>query len=181
MCVCTSSASQLIAHDSRGACRCCHTWLAAGGPFRQGGGGHVPAVHLTLLSAACCCCLLLLPAAACCCCLLLLLLQHGTHVAGTVGGATYGVAKGVNLVSTPCVVGPQAPSVINLYNLSSLYGMPCLVWENVQLLMPLPCTLAAGPCQRMGGENVTRRQIRHTSMALPTGIEPVETVRWGKP
>lgn len=40
------------------------------------------------------CCLLLLPAAACCC-----LLQHGTHCAGTVGGARYGVAKGVNLVS----------------------------------------------------------------------------------
>jgi acetyl esterase/lipase len=32
-----------------------------------------------------------------------------------------------------------------------------------------------------GGRNVTRRHIRHTSMALPTGIAPAETLRWGKP
>ena len=32
-----------------------------------------------------------------------------------------------------------------------------------------------------GGENVTRRHIRHTSMALPTGMELAETLRWGKP
>jgi hypothetical protein len=32
--------------------------------------------------------------------LLLLPVQHGTHVAGTVGGATWGVAKDVNLVSS---------------------------------------------------------------------------------
>jgi hypothetical protein len=34
---------------------------------------------------------------------------------------------------------------------------------------------------RYGGENVTRRHIRHTSMALPTGMELAETLRWGKP
>jgi hypothetical protein len=33
----------------------------------------------------------------------------------------------------------------------------------------------------MGGENVTRRHIRHTSMALPTGMVLAETLRWGKP
>ena len=32
----------------------------------------------------------------------------------------------------------------------------------------------------LGGENVTRRHIRHTSMALPTGMELAETLRWGK-
>ena len=32
-----------------------------------------------------------------------------------------------------------------------------------------------------GGRGVTRRHIRHTSMALPTGIVPAETLRWGKP
>jgi hypothetical protein len=33
----------------------------------------------------------------------------------------------------------------------------------------------------LGGENVTRRHTRHTSMALPTGIVPAKTPRWGKP
>jgi hypothetical protein len=32
-----------------------------------------------------------------------------------------------------------------------------------------------------GRENFTRRHIRHTSMALPTGMELAETLRWGKP
>jgi hypothetical protein len=39
-------------------------------------------------------------------------------------------------------------------------------------------------CRQMGvifgGSNVTRRHIRHTSMALPTGMELAETLRWGK-
>jgi hypothetical protein len=38
-----------------------------------------------------------------------------------------------------------------------------------------------GCLERFGGENVTRRHIRHTSMALPTGMELAETLRWGKP
>jgi hypothetical protein len=33
-----------------------------------------------------------------CCAARVLQLQHGTHVAGTVGGRTYGVAKKVQLV-----------------------------------------------------------------------------------
>jgi hypothetical protein len=60
--------------------------------------------HVGCAEVAVCCLLLLLPAAAAACrCCLLLPLQHGTHVAGTVGGATYGVAKRVNLVSRPCI------------------------------------------------------------------------------
>jgi hypothetical protein len=32
----------------------------------------------------------------------------------------------------------------------------------------------------LGEKKVTSRHVRHTSMALPTGIEPDETLRWGQ-
>jgi hypothetical protein len=47
-----------------------------------------------------------------------------------------------------------------------------------------PFTLTVSHCVKtrglqFGGENVTRRHIRHTSMALPTGMELAETLRGG--
>mgnify|MGYP001807581208 CR=1 FL=1 len=33
----------------------------------------------------------------------------------------------------------------------------------------------------LGGDDVTRRHICHTAMALPTGIVPAGTLGWGQP
>jgi hypothetical protein len=55
----------------------------------------------------------------------------------------------------------------------------CTQSVTAEVVNQLPPRQASRCLGIVGGENVTRRHIRHTSMALPTGMVLAETLRWG--
>jgi hypothetical protein len=65
--------------------------------------------------------------------------------------------------------------------LHSAGTLPLLLLQLVPAVRWLLVSSPTSAALLFGGENVTRRHIRHTSMALPTGMKLAETLRWGKP
>lgn len=76
---------------------------------------------------------------------------HGTHVAGTVGGATYGVAKGVNLVSV---------RVLDCYGYGSTSGVIAGVdWVTANRVGPSVANMSLGGPANTALDNAVRNSL----------------------